>query len=45
MNKLNEFNYIINGINDEKSNEFITLQNNIKKELNIFKNIIINNIN
>ena len=45
VNKLNEFKYIINGINNEKSNDFVNLQNTIKKELNIFKNIILNNTN
>ena len=41
LNKLNEFNYIISGINTEKSDDFVNLQKNIKNELDLF----INNIN
>ena len=43
LNGFSEFNYIISGINVEASNKYNSLQNNIKKELNLLMNFIKNN--
>ena len=44
LNKLSEFNVIINKTNITKSNEYINLQNNIKKELDLFMKLVKNNL-
>ena len=43
LNGFSEFNYIISGINVDASNKYNSLQNNIKKELNLLMNFIKNN--
>ena len=45
LNKLNQFNHIINGIDTKITSDFADLQKNIKNELDLFINIIIKNIN
>ena len=45
LDKLNQFNYIINGIDTKITSDFADLQKNIKNELDLFINIIIKNIN
>ena len=45
LNKLNEFNFILSGINSDIADDFVNLQKNIKKEIDLFTNMIINNLN
>ena len=45
LDKLNQFNYIINGIDTKITSDFADLKKNIKNELDLFINIIIKNIN
>ena len=44
LSKLSEFNVIINKTNSIKSNEYINLQNNIKRELDLFMKLVKNNL-
>ena len=44
LNNFSEFNYMISKMNFEASNKYNTLQNNIKKELDILMNLVKNNI-
>ena len=43
LNNLNDFNFMIKNINLEASNKYSNLQNNIRKELDIFMNLVKNN--
>ena len=44
LNKMNDYSYIISGVNTGMANEFINLQKNISKELEFLMNMIRNNL-